>query len=429
MPTVTKAQQKAYAAKLRQISRNFDTLERETLEQSIRLLRQVRNSIAGQLTDTDFNQFRIAEQQAAIDDIIGQYENQARAMTNGAVRQSVTLGEMSAVEPLQALGIDGAFFQPSTTQVQVLTQFSADMIQDVGQTALRKINRSIRMNALAGNSQLDAMRDITNILFGTSRPPSPTTKRPTKGVAYEAERILRTETNRAYNLAAFSQQEQLARDVPELQKQWVATGDARTRDSHLAVHGQIRDMDKQFSNGLMYPGDPAGPAHETINCRCRQVSYLPGIDDETLANQAEIDEELAARDKEKARKARAKMTVADEIALIDKGSLDPFSAIRPPSGRAPRGSGQEYKIRRGIVSKIETQMKYRGQAEKQLEQYRGQKGTRNRWRIDVAKERVRQLNKGISAALDIASETITDDWIFKGELVDGIFSQVSALRT
>jgi hypothetical protein len=188
-------------------------------------------------------------------------------------------------------------------------------------------------------------------------------------------------------------------------------------------------MDKQFSNGLMYPGDPAGPAHETINCRCRQVSYMPEFDDEALANDPEVQAELAAREKEKARKARARLTIADEIALIEKGSTDPLAAIRPPAGRAPRGSGQEYKIRRSIANKIETQMKYRGQAEKQLEQYRGQRGTRNRWRIDVARERVRQLNKGINAAIDIASETITDDWIFKGELVDGIFSQVSALRT
>jgi phosphoenolpyruvate-protein kinase (PTS system EI component) len=103
MPTITKAQQRAYARRLRQISRNFDRLERETLQQSISLLRDVRDRLAGQLTGSEFSQFRIAEQQQAIDDIIASYEAQARAMTNGAVRQGFVLGEQSAVLPQRRL--------------------------------------------------------------------------------------------------------------------------------------------------------------------------------------------------------------------------------------------------------------------------------------------------------------------------------------
>jgi hypothetical protein len=49
---------------------------------------------------------------------------------------------------------------------------------------------------------------------------------------------------------------------------WDATLDGNTRESHAAVDGQIREVDKPFSNGLMYPGDPAGSAAEVINCRC-----------------------------------------------------------------------------------------------------------------------------------------------------------------
>jgi uncharacterized protein with gpF-like domain len=248
MPTITKKQADAYAAKLRQISRNFDRIERQTLEQSIKLLKDVRNQISGQLTGSEFNQFRIAKQQEALDEIIEEYEEQARAMTNGAVNRSFTLGGQSAVEPLQAAGIKARYFTPSKRQVEIITQFSADLIGDyVKGPARQQINRIIRMNALAGNSSLDAMKEIT-VKLGL---PEKATD-PVKGVAYEAERILRTETNRAYNLAAFSQQEQLARDVPELQKQWVATGDARTRLSHLQVHGEIRDMDKQFSRNTRY---------------------------------------------------------------------------------------------------------------------------------------------------------------------------------
>jgi hypothetical protein len=124
----------------------------------------VRDQVAGQLTGTEFSQFRVAEQQAAIDDIIASYENQARALANGSSRQAFTLGEQSAVEPLQSAGVDLAFFRPSEAQVNIISQFSADLIGGLAQGMGSKINRDIRLNALGGNSSLDAMRSITKTL-------------------------------------------------------------------------------------------------------------------------------------------------------------------------------------------------------------------------------------------------------------------------
>lgn len=51
-------------------------------------------------------------------------------------------------------------------------------------------------------------------------------------------------------------------------KQWDATLDGRTRPSHARIDGEIRETDEEYSNGLMFPGDPSGPAAEVINCRC-----------------------------------------------------------------------------------------------------------------------------------------------------------------
>ncbi len=47
-----------------------------------------------------------------------------------------------------------------------------------------------------------------------------------------------------------------------------ATLDARTRDSHAKVDGELTAVDEKFSNGLMFPGDPHGAAAEVCNCRC-----------------------------------------------------------------------------------------------------------------------------------------------------------------
>lgn len=51
-------------------------------------------------------------------------------------------------------------------------------------------------------------------------------------------------------------------------KQWDSTLDGSTRDSHVKVDGEIRELDEVFSNGLRFPGDPHGAAAEVINCRC-----------------------------------------------------------------------------------------------------------------------------------------------------------------
>lgn len=54
----------------------------------------------------------------------------------------------------------------------------------------------------------------------------------------------------------------------DLEKEWLSTKDSRTRDTHRNLNGQKVAMNSEFSNGLAYPGDPSGSAHETVNCRC-----------------------------------------------------------------------------------------------------------------------------------------------------------------
>lgn len=79
--------------------------------------------------------------------------------------------------------------------------------------------------------------------------------------------IVRTETIRALNFTQLAAAD--SEDV-EMDKQWIAIEDSRVRKSHshAGVDGQRVAIDEPFSNGLMFPGDPAGSAKETINCRC-----------------------------------------------------------------------------------------------------------------------------------------------------------------
>lgn len=61
----------------------------------------------------------------------------------------------------------------------------------------------------------------------------------------------------------------------EVKKGWLATLDARTRDSHAVMDGEEVEINEKFSNGLRFPGDPSGAPSQVYNCRCRMVHVFP----------------------------------------------------------------------------------------------------------------------------------------------------------
>ena len=83
-----------------------------------------------------------------------------------------------------------------------------------------------------------------------------------------AVRISRTEGHRIQVQSSMDACYKAKEDGADIVKQWDSTLDKRTRKSHQKVDGEIRELDEQFSNGLMFPGDPNGNASEVINCRC-----------------------------------------------------------------------------------------------------------------------------------------------------------------
>lgn len=60
--------------------------------------------------------------------------------------------------------------------------------------------------------------------------------------------------------------------VRGLKHRWLATLDGHTRQSHIDVDGEVREVDEKFSNGLLYPGEPGGPPAEVYNCRCCTIA-------------------------------------------------------------------------------------------------------------------------------------------------------------
>jgi SPP1 gp7 family putative phage head morphogenesis protein len=56
-----------------------------------------------------------------------------------------------------------------------------------------------------------------------------------------------------------------------IKKVWLATLDSRTRDSHVALDGEERELEENFSNGLIAPANDGGVGKpdQCYNCRCR----------------------------------------------------------------------------------------------------------------------------------------------------------------
>lgn len=88
-----------------------------------------------------------------------------------------------------------------------------------------------------------------------------------------ARLIVRTETVKATNFAQLAAAD---KEDYEMEKQWIAIEDKRTRrsHSHAGVDGERADLDQPYSNGLMFPGDPQGAIGEIANCRCTQGFFV-----------------------------------------------------------------------------------------------------------------------------------------------------------
>lgn len=285
MPT---PEQRKYANKLNEIMKRFTYLDDNLIRQMVGALQDLRRQIAADLTEVGgFEAYHLQQLQQSVDGLIGQFEAQLEEGVRTSLGEAYMLGGQGVVEPLEAAGIVGVFHQVNVVQLNAVMDFSADLIQNISGPMRAQINTQIRLAVLGGKSPFETMKEITRILGVKARDLRwGRLKRPevVKGVAARAEAILRTEMTRVHNLGHYSQQVLTAQQIPDVMKRWMATGDDRTRPTHLDAHIRYMEkpipVDQPFVVGgarLMYPGDPAGPPEETINCRCRSVTIHPDI--------------------------------------------------------------------------------------------------------------------------------------------------------
>ncbi|MGE0444833.1 MAG: hypothetical protein AB7P99_06350 [Vicinamibacterales bacterium] len=265
----------------RQVVGSYHDVERQTVEQYLRRLNRLRDSLSARLLDGAVTDFRAASLRQLVDDtdrLIADAQADLQAIGGDAVGRAFDLGQTHVDDTIAAAhllqrrlgGLDRSLVQVTFDQL-------ADLLTPAMQQFRTDVVTKLRGVALAGDSKMAAILSLRDTLAD-------------KGIAnaqYSAERIIRTELGRTFNGATFDRLLALAADFPFLRKGWKATNDARTRDSHRAAalayaRGIGIPVGDRFTlkptKGpavtLRYPVDPlAQPAgrpaaRETILCRC-----------------------------------------------------------------------------------------------------------------------------------------------------------------
>lgn len=156
--------------------------------------------------------------------------------------------------PLEMKEEDFAAFMTRMALLYVQQEVVRARITNVSDTTRSLIVAAIERGFSDGSTTAEIAKDLRSIVPSLSR--------------MRADVIARTETHGAANYGA---NEAAKRTGLPLRKEWNASHDENTRDTHSEADGQVVGMDELFEVGdgrLAYPGDPSGPAQEVINCRC-----------------------------------------------------------------------------------------------------------------------------------------------------------------
>ena len=250
----------------------IENLDQRAQQAALRSLQAWRKDIVSEIaTAKNFEAFRLPKLLKSVDRLAEDWAEKYGIETKDLLKRGFEVGVDKVDQPIRAAGIEISLPEPSLSILQASQRATVDLITDLGKDAAQNIKRQILLGANGGKTPFEVIEEVGRNLddpsvFGT--------------IANRAEVITRTEIGRVQSIATQVRQEEAAKVVEGLKKQWWASFVGR--QNHMAIHRQVREVDEPYDipaagrvpkEQLMFPKDPNGSAANTINCGCQSLPY------------------------------------------------------------------------------------------------------------------------------------------------------------
>jgi hypothetical protein len=268
--------QDQFAAKVAELIRQAKTFGPEIRANVMEMLEEARKKIVGELSAIDDQSYMAAQLRVLSQEIkksMEQFSTQFTDAVNSAQDDAFDLGTATIDQPLAAAGFPyKSFVGLDTSALSIAQGYTADLISGLTKDAAAKLNAAIQRAFLGGQSVSDIIAQVGRAIGGDkfSGLFSP--------IGARAETIALNEVLRVHSIAGQARLEDLADQIPALQKQWLhVPASLAPRIAHIFASGQVQDVGDPFlvdGEELMYPRDPNGEPENTINCHCMLAPYV-----------------------------------------------------------------------------------------------------------------------------------------------------------